>query len=123
MRMSSKAGSLVRTDLQSRGPRNNAESSHLTGVSDGAELYDVNASLLNGHSGLDPDSVDPSTINIQKDKLFEQVVDSGAVLIATVMPCLSWSGMTRDNNTQAVRIAQALKRYTDAGVVTWLRYG
>lgn len=75
-----------------------------------------------GHSGLDPSSVDPSTIDVQKDVLFNQVVESGAVFIASVMPTMSWAGMTQDNNTQAVRIAKVLKRFTDAGVVTWLRY-
>lgn len=75
-----------------------------------------------GHSGLDPSSVDPSTVDVQKDVLFNEVVKSGAVFIASVMPIMSWAGMTQDNNTQAVRIAQVLKRYTDAGVVTWLRY-
>lgn len=75
-----------------------------------------------GPSGLNPSAVDPSSVHVQKDALFESIVNSGAVLIASVMPCLSWSGMTWDNSTQAVRIAKALKRYTDAGVVTWLRY-
>lgn len=75
-----------------------------------------------GHSGLDYGSVDPSTVEIQKDALFNQVVESGAVFIASVMPTMTWNGLTHDNNTQAVRVAQALKRYTDAGVVTWLRF-
>lgn len=67
---------------------------------DGTELTDLGASLLMGHSGLDPSSVDPSTIDVQPDVLFNQVVDSGAVFIASVMPVMSWEGLTKDNNTK-----------------------
>ena len=34
-----------------------------------------------------------------------------------------YKGMSGSDNAQALRIAKSLKRFTDAGVVTWLRFG
>jgi hypothetical protein len=89
---------------------------------DGSELFDLGASRLMGQSGLDAGSVDRNSVKVTKDALFKQVVQSGAVLITSIMPVNGWTGLTSDNNTQAVRIAKALRRYTDAGVVVWNRF-
>jgi len=88
---------------------------------DGAELFDLGASKLMGNSGLDPGSVSKNSVDYKKDAVFDQVVQSGSVFIASVMP-LTWNGLTKDNNTQAIRIVKAMKRFTDAGVVSYLRF-
>lgn len=53
---------------------------------------------------------------------FEDVVSSGAVFVPSVMPVLQ-AGFTAINSDVASQIAQAMRAFTDRGVVVWLRYG
>ncbi|GAA5970392.1 hypothetical protein JCM11641_001691 [Rhodosporidiobolus odoratus] len=39
-----------------------------------------------------------------------------------VMPTKGWSGLTKDDNSQAKAIATVMKKFTDEGIEVWLRY-
>lgn len=54
-------------------------------------------------------------LNIKDD-----IVSSGAVFVASVMPYIDFSAVTPDIANQ---VASVLKQFTDAGVTVWLRYG
>lgn len=49
----------------------------------------------------------------------EDVVASGAVFVASVMPSIDFSAVTEDVANQ---VASVMKQFTDAGVTVWLRY-
>jgi len=38
------------------------------------------------------------------------------------MPTKGWSGLTKDDNSQALAIAKVMKKFTDEGVEVWLRF-
>lgn len=38
------------------------------------------------------------------------------------MPTGGWWGLTASDNQQAVAICKVMKKFTDAGVETWLRF-
>jgi hypothetical protein len=52
---------------------------------------------------------------------FEDVVQSGAVFVASVMPVLQ-AGFTAIDADVASQIAAAMRKFTDRGVVVWLRF-
>ncbi|PWN18248.1 hypothetical protein BCV69DRAFT_238523, partial [Microstroma glucosiphilum] len=56
-------------------------------------------------------------LNIKDD-----IVASGAILEAAVMPEEAWTGYTASNNSQAKAVAQVMKQFTDAGVTVRLRF-
>ncbi|KPV72871.1 glycoside hydrolase family 26 protein [Rhodotorula graminis WP1] len=39
-----------------------------------------------------------------------------------VMPTKGWSGLTKDDNSQALAIAKVMKKFTDEGIEVWLRF-
>jgi hypothetical protein len=39
------------------------------------------------------------------------------------MPTKGWSGLTKDDNSQAKAIATVMKKFTDEGIEVWLRFG
>ncbi|KAF3010836.1 hypothetical protein E8E13_008790 [Curvularia kusanoi] len=49
----------------------------------------------------------------------EDVVASGAVFVASVMPTVNFNTITED---VAQQVASVMKQFTDAGVTVWLRY-
>lgn len=49
----------------------------------------------------------------------EDVVASGAVFVASVMPSVNFNQITDD---VAAQVASVMKQFTDAGVTVWLRY-
>ena len=53
---------------------------------------------------------------------FDDVVESGAVFVASVMPVLS-AGFTAITKDVASQVAGVMRKFTDQGVVVWLRYG
>ncbi|EPQ30882.1 uncharacterized protein PFL1_01779 [Pseudozyma flocculosa PF-1] len=51
------------------------------------------------------------------------IVQSGAILEAAVMPVGGWAGLTAQDNSRAVEICNVMKRFTDSGVEVRLRFG
>lgn len=49
----------------------------------------------------------------------EDVIASGAVFVASVMPMINFNLVTKDVANQ---VASVMKQFTDAGVTVWLRY-
>lgn len=49
----------------------------------------------------------------------QDVIDSGAVFVASVMPSVNFNEITPD---VAKQVAAVMKEFTDAGVTVWLRY-
>ncbi|GAA6028994.1 hypothetical protein JCM8097_001542 [Rhodosporidiobolus ruineniae] len=50
-----------------------------------------------------------------------QIMNSDAVFQATVMP-VTWKGFTWEDNSEAVRVANYLQKWIDAGKEVWLRF-
>lgn len=53
---------------------------------------------------------------------YEDIIHSGAVFVASVMPVLE-AGFTAITPDVASQIASVMRKFTDQGVVVWLRYG
>lgn len=55
--------------------------------------------------------------------VMDQVVASGAILEAAIMPTKGWQGLTSDDDSQAQAICAVMKKFTDKGVDVRLRFG
>ncbi|KAA1065333.1 hypothetical protein PGT21_034753 [Puccinia graminis f. sp. tritici] len=58
----------------------------------------------------------------QLTAVIDDVKASGAVFQPAVMPVQGWKGLTSSDNSQAVAIAQVMKKFTDQGIPVWLRF-
>ncbi|OAV93940.1 hypothetical protein PTTG_08591 [Puccinia triticina 1-1 BBBD Race 1] len=54
--------------------------------------------------------------------VLDDVKASKAVFQPAVMPVQGWKGLTSSDNSQAVAIAQVMKKFTDEGIPVWLRF-
>ncbi|KAH9818895.1 family 26 glycoside hydrolase [Melampsora americana] len=54
--------------------------------------------------------------------VMDDVKACGCVFQPAVMPTHGWSGLTSDDNSQAVAIAKVMKKFTDEGIPVWLRF-
>ncbi|KNZ53046.1 uncharacterized protein VP01_335g5 [Puccinia sorghi] len=54
--------------------------------------------------------------------VLDDVKASQAVFQPAVMPVKGWQGLTSSDNSQAVAIAQVMKKFTDQGIPVWLRF-
>ncbi|KAH9444819.1 hypothetical protein Pst134EB_025077 [Puccinia striiformis f. sp. tritici] len=52
----------------------------------------------------------------------DDVKACNCVFQPAIMPVDGWKGLTSDDNSQAVAIAQVLKNFTDEGIPVWLRF-
>jgi hypothetical protein len=46
----------------------------------------------------------------------------GSIFQPAVMPTKGWTGLTADNNPQALSIATIMEKFTDEGIEVWLRF-
>jgi hypothetical protein len=53
--------------------------------------------------------------------IMDDLKQSGAIFEPAVMP-LSWAGFTREDNSQAIRVAQVMRQFTDEGIEVRLRF-
>ncbi|POW20320.1 hypothetical protein PSHT_03672 [Puccinia striiformis] len=54
--------------------------------------------------------------------VMDDVKKSNAIFQPAVMPMKGWKGLTSSDNSQAVAIAQVMKKFTDQGIAVWLRF-
>lgn len=54
--------------------------------------------------------------------VMDDVKACNCVFQPAVMPIHGWSGLTSDDNSQAVAIAKVMKKFTDEGIPVWLRF-
>jgi len=54
--------------------------------------------------------------------VIDDVKASGAIFQPAVMPTGGWQGLTSSDNSQAVAIANVMKKFTDEGIEVWLRF-
>ncbi|KAI9614550.1 hypothetical protein KEM48_006018 [Puccinia striiformis f. sp. tritici PST-130] len=54
--------------------------------------------------------------------VLDDVKACNCVFQPAIMPVDGWKGLTSDDNSQAVAIAQVLKNFTDEGIPVWLRF-
>ncbi|GAA5845867.1 hypothetical protein JCM9279_002405 [Rhodotorula babjevae] len=52
----------------------------------------------------------------------DDVKACGCIFQPAVMPTKGWSGLTKDDNSQALAIAKVMKKFTDEGIEVWLRF-
>ena len=53
--------------------------------------------------------------------VLDDVKSSGAIFQPAVMPTGGWQGLTASDNSQAINIANVMKKFTDEGIEVWLR--
>lgn len=79
----------------------------------------LNASTYGWYAQTYPDAIWNGS---QLLKIKDDIVASGAILEAAVMPEEAWTGYTASDNSQARAVAQVMKQFTDAGVTVRLRF-
>ncbi|ORY47092.1 glycoside hydrolase superfamily [Leucosporidium creatinivorum] len=54
--------------------------------------------------------------------VMDDIKACGCIFQPAVMPTKGWTGLTADNNAQALSIATIMKKFTDEGIEVWLRF-
>jgi hypothetical protein len=71
----------------------------------------------------DPNNASSIFTDFEYVRFIKQCKEAKAGFVASLMPTYGYAGFQANDTKQAVAVAKSLKKFTDAGIETYLRWG